>query len=589
MKVKNIFLISLCGLLILSGCSTTGDNQQDNLQLVGETNIVLSDDQITVNGSDASTSEEDAVYISHDIIYYEDKDTYESGNAYGEGSDADKHTAEEANQHTVVNITEPGTYRISGSLSYGQIFVDLGDEAERDENAKVTLVLDNVDITCTVAPAIFFYRVYESDTEFIAYDEGELEEYTANPNQDTTKAGANVVIADGSENNIEGSYVARIYKDNEEAKKLHKYDGAFYSRMTMNVDGNDGVLNITAENEGLNSERHLTIHGGKINITAENDGINTNEDGVSVTTINGGSLHIVAGLGEEGDGIDSNGYLMINGGTVIAIAKPQADSGLDSDLGSFINGGYVLATGSTMDWPESDSNQVTINLQFANMQNNDEAIIITDMEDQVLFAYDPDKDETTGVNNRQYQGAVISSPEFSVGDTYHIYLGGEIEGEEVDGLYDVSTVTSFTGATQQTNAGLATNMGRPGGMMPGGNFDDNAGEMPNGFDNFTADITVDEEIANGLLKLMAQVNPDSAVTKEDLMACTNIMDLMSLAGFNHRDFGGNRGDMNSNGEVPEMPQGGMGNPMENQANGDIFLEFEMTDKVNTFANITDKI
>lgn len=129
-------------------------------------------------------------------------------------------------------------------------------------------------------------------------------------------------------------------------------------------------MGITAENEGLNSELHLTINGGDIAIRSQDDGINTNEDGVSVTTINGGNLHIIAGLGTEGDGIDSNGYLVINGGTVVASANPPPSAGLDSDMGSFINGGTVVALGSTMDWAESDSNQVTMNLQFSQYQSS---------------------------------------------------------------------------------------------------------------------------------------------------------------------------------------------------------------------------
>ena len=62
-----------------------------------------------------------------------------------------------------------------------------------------------------------------------------------------------------------------------------------------------GVLNITADNEGLDTELHLTINGGNINITSGNDGINTNEDNVSVTTINDGVLNIQV-TGETGEG-----------------------------------------------------------------------------------------------------------------------------------------------------------------------------------------------------------------------------------------------------------------------------------------------
>jgi hypothetical protein len=159
---------------------------------------------------------------------------------------------------------------------------------------------------------------------------------------------------------VNGSYVARIYKSYTlntagseviDNKKLHKYDAAFYSKMSMNIDGGEkdsGILNINAENEGLDSELHLTINGGNININSGNDGINTNEDEVSVTTINDGTLKItVNGSTGEGDGIDSNGWLVINGGDVKSYAcAASMDAGIDADKGIYINGGTVVATGN---------------------------------------------------------------------------------------------------------------------------------------------------------------------------------------------------------------------------------------------------
>ena len=397
------------------------------------------------------------------MVYYEDRDEYDSGNPYGEGADDERHSAEDAAAVSVVHIAQAGTYRLTGSVSAGQVWVDLGEDAAEDASAKVTLVLDNLDITCDVAPAVVFHRVYECDGDWSAD--------TASPTVDTSDAGAVVVIADGSVNNVTGGHVARIYKDKEEQKKLWKIDGAFYSFMSMNIEGEQdgtGMLNITADNEGLDSELHLTLNGGNVSIASQDDGINTNEDGVSVTTINGGTLHIAAGLGDEGDGIDSNGFLVINGGTVISMANPRSDSGLDSDMGSYINGGTVVALGSTMDWAESDSDQVTMNLQFASSQDAGDAIVVCDESGNVVFAYDPSEDETASDKTRNYLGAVLSCPNFEVGQTYSVYVGGVVSGQETQGVYDVDTITGYEGGTQQAYTGTDV-QGGPGGFGgPGG-------------------------------------------------------------------------------------------------------------------------
>ncbi|MBE6701570.1 MAG: carbohydrate-binding domain-containing protein [Ruminococcaceae bacterium] len=342
--MKRLFALFLTFSLLLSGCS------YDQERKTGITEIKLSDSKITVDGKEITNDKTQAVYSDKDIVFY----LAGQGFTYGEGEEKDEHEQSEADAHTVVHITKPGRYVLSGELSLGQIAVDLGEDAKTDPDAVVTLILNGVDVSCKVAPAIIFYNVYECSSS---------DEEGATKDVDTSKAGANVIIADGSENNVNGSYVARIYKSYElsedgtevvDNKKLHKYDGALYSKMTMNVGGGDkgdGILNINAENEGLNSELHLTINGGVINITSGNDGINTNEDNVSVTTINGGRVNILCdGSTGEGDGIDSNGWLVINGGTVIAQAcATSGDAGIDSDKGIYINGGRVIASGNMLD------------------------------------------------------------------------------------------------------------------------------------------------------------------------------------------------------------------------------------------------
>ncbi len=475
-------LISVTALVagMLSACGKNDSGIPDG------TEIVLSDSAVTVDGAKTTDNTAQAVYTANDIIYYESGHDF----TYGEGEEKDAHEKSEAEAHTVVHIGKAGTYIISGTLSNGQIAVDLGSEAEKNPDAKVTLVFNNADITCTVAPAVIFYNVYECGT---------ADEDTAEKDVDTSKAGANVIIADGSENNINGSYVAKIYKPDsvvlnedstqvEDADKLHKYDGAFYSKMSMNIGGGekgDGKLNITAENEGLDSELHLTVNSGNINIVSGNDGINTNEDNVSVTTVNGGSLNIlVNGSTGEGDGIDSNGWLVINGGTVIAQAcATSGDAGIDSDKGIHINGGTVYATGNMLD-RISESKQNYAVFSFAQAQqkgtytlknDKDEVIIENRVSNSFTYLIISDKKLTDG-NYTLWNGSAqlegMSSPN-GMGGGMQMPPNGEGNGE------DFSMPEDFSRPDGMKPPEKPEDMTMPEGAQPPDDMP-TRGEMPEG-------------------------------------------------------------------------------------------------------------
>lgn len=119
--------------------------------------IQLSDRRITVDGQNLSEGSAGGVSLSNDIVYYREG----QGRDYGEGSDEEAHSRREADSHQVITITQPGNYTVSGSLSRGQIAIDLGRDSARGSSAVVNLTLDNVDLTCTVAPAIICYNAYE--------------------------------------------------------------------------------------------------------------------------------------------------------------------------------------------------------------------------------------------------------------------------------------------------------------------------------------------------------------------------------------------------------------------------------------------
>ena len=394
--MKKIFLLCIF-VLLLTGCNTENELIK---KYPGAHVISLNESSATIDGQPikeydytwhidntkvhdevenspaeyhTGTKPEDTIYLDHDLVYFPKQDESEFkivdydgekeyASYYKDGQNDEyifstlpsfrnfpsnmMHTEEEASQNVVLHIKEAGTYILSGSFN-GQINISLDDEdAFTNPEDKVTIVLNGVDIKCTVAPAIIFDNLYECDNTW--------EEHESSNIIDTNDAGANVIIVDGSSNTVKGANIYRIlktkYKDEESKeiikvqKKAYKIDAAFYSYVSINVDGeekDDGELLIESTFEGFDSELHFTINGGNVVINSQDDGINVNEDDVSVLTINGGTIKIYAGLGQEGDGIDSNGFITLNGGKLCVYSIEPPDNYVDSELGILCNGGEV--------------------------------------------------------------------------------------------------------------------------------------------------------------------------------------------------------------------------------------------------------
>ena len=108
--------------LILTGCAskettTTSATSQteattsasDNSAILeGAVEIALSDGGIKVDGNAIETEETSAVYGANDIVYYMSGQDFK----YGEGTEKDAHSKDEAEAHTVVHITQPGRYAL---------------------------------------------------------------------------------------------------------------------------------------------------------------------------------------------------------------------------------------------------------------------------------------------------------------------------------------------------------------------------------------------------------------------------------------------------------------------------------------------
>ena len=104
---------------------------------------------------------------------------------------------------------------------------------------------------------------------------------------------------------------------------------------------NSGLVNITAA-EGLEAT-YVRINGGEIAIQASDDGVNAARKSTAYTPtfeMNDGYLKVVMGPGDT-DGIDANGNIVINGGTI----DVTGNSTFDYDGTAQLNGGTVICNG----------------------------------------------------------------------------------------------------------------------------------------------------------------------------------------------------------------------------------------------------
>ena len=134
--------------------------------------------------------------------------------------------------------------------------------------------------------------------------------------------------------------------------------------------------------------------------------------------INDGNIKIVA----DADGIDSNGSLFINGGTVTVDAQATgAESAFDTDGAFIVNGGTIIGvSGSGMDEsPNSYSAQNIILAYTTSLISAGDEVKITDSNGKTIAEY-------TAVKGGSK--IVYSSDKLKTGEMYTVYASGEEVG-----------------------------------------------------------------------------------------------------------------------------------------------------------------
>lgn len=241
---------------------------------------------------------------------------------------------------------------------------------------------------------------------------------------------------------------------------------------------NNGLVTIASADDGIKSAHSITINNGTLNITNSTEGIEgplitvnngnvtivSSDDGFNATRGNGGEfndgsyLYLKGGNVEvnssRGDGLDSNGNIVMSGGLVVVHGPgSQPEVGMDYNGTFNISGGLLLVTGpnsgNMIEATSTSSAQYAIKATTNSQLTSSTLLHIQDASGNNLVTYKP-------VRNVYY--VVFSSPELKSGSTYYIYTGGSSTGAYTNGLYMGGVYSGGTMKKSVVLSGKVTNV-----------------------------------------------------------------------------------------------------------------------------------
>ena len=296
-----------------------------------------------------------------------------------------------------LHITAAGVYVLSGTASDVTVYVEAGKED------KVQLVLDGVSITNRDFPAIYvksadkvfvttsgdstvsvtgaFASDGDTKTDGVIFSKSDLTlngtakltinsakngivskddlkvtggTYSITAASKALEAKDSIRVADGTLDLTAGMDALHAENGDDDEKgyiyigggtlTLRAGDDAIHANSAVQIDG--GTLTITAS-EGIEAT-YIQLNGGTISIDAQDDGINAaQKSGAYRATveINGGDITVAMAAGDT-DGVDSNGDIVVTGGTI----NVTGNSTFDCDGSAQYTGGTIIANGQQIDY-----------------------------------------------------------------------------------------------------------------------------------------------------------------------------------------------------------------------------------------------
>ncbi len=263
-----------------------------------------------------------------------------------------------------------------------------------------------------------------------------------------------------------------IHANNEQ--KGHIYIGKGKIKISAKDDGmhasnniviNEGNINISQSYEGIEGQC-IDIVAGNINIMSSDDGINVaggkDESGFKgphmgekdkflkdddcYLNISGGKVLVDA----EGDGIDSNGSILVSGGeTYISGPTKGGNGSLDYGTGAQVTGGIFVATGVNGMATNFDENSTQGAIMIEMNGNKNDKVELFNEKNKSIFKWKAKK---------KFQNIIISHADIVQGKEYTVKVGSNKETINMNKtVYGGNNMNDHRGGRPEDNFG-----GKPG-------------------------------------------------------------------------------------------------------------------------------
>jgi Carbohydrate-binding domain-containing protein Cthe_2159 len=544
----------LAAALALGGCaatdSTPSADGSDTSSVTTETTPETAVDAATAETETAET-ETETVAADNQESHFDTADLeYDESEVVAIALDGTTATADSGDvtvDGSTATIGAAGTYSLSGTLSDGQIVVDVPDSDD------VILIFDGIDVTNSTGAAV---AVLEADSAVVILADGSSNRLTDGadyvfPDADTdepnatlysaadlTIAGAGELVVDAAYNDgitskdglaIESGTISVVAVDDGiRGKDYVIVDGG---TITVDADGDgikadndedaergyvsitDGVVDLTAGDDGIQAATDVEITGGEVTIDAGS----ASESGRAIqgdvmVTVSGGVIDATA----VDDAIHSNNEVTIEGGT---ITLASGDDGIHGDLFVTVTGGSITITDS---FEGIESEIITIDDGVIDITSNDDGLNVASADAAATTA--------TAEPGRGPGG---DPGDAAVGD-YYIYInGGTISitialdlAEQGDGIdangHVVMTggIVAVSGPTDTRNSAVDYSGGSfvmTGGLFIGTNVDGRNSEgIGSGSSQASLYITTGSTIPAGTVVHIEDAAGESLVTFEPI-------------------------------------------------------------------------